>query len=115
CPATALLRGAPLGPALIRLHAHASSRPFAADVVGGVLAGLAVALDGDGGHWIVGSFLGQAGEAHAEIVLFELHVFASVQQARGLHFVAQTTQRYRRAGPEVYVHEERIPLAREAG
>src|ERR1035441_6000947 len=81
----------------------------------GVLTGLAVALDGERGYRIVGRFFGQAEEAHTESLLLEFHRLAGGQQARRLYLVHQTAERYRIARPVVYVHVQRVALARKAG
>src|ERR1035441_676819 len=81
----------------------------------GVLVGLAVALDGDRGHGIVGSFFGQAKKAHAEFLLLEFHRGAGGQEARRLYLVHQAAEGYGIAGPVVYVHIERVAFARKAG
>src|ERR1035437_8475400 len=92
---------------------HAARALLAHEI--GVLARLAVALDGDGGDGIVGRFFGQAEKAHAEFLLLEFHGLPRGQEARGLHLIHQAGEGHGIARPEMYVHVERVALARKAG
>ena len=80
-----------------------------------VLRRLAVALDGERRHRVVGRRGRQAGEADAELVLLELRRSGrSPAAAPTSPCISRPADRDRLAGPEVDVHVERVALAREA-